>query len=305
MKTSEILNKLAGFSDLEIRENEPMCNHTSFKIGGPADVFVIPKNTTALFRLTQFAKENDVPITIIGAGSNLLASDKGIRGITVKIGANLSNISVDGDIITAESGISLAKIASVALEHSLTGFEFASGIPGSLGGAVYMNAGAYGGEMKDVIISADYMDFSGNIYTLTKEELDFSYRHSFFSDKSDFIILSSKIKLALGKKDEIKKTMSELNQRRKDKQPLSDPSAGSAFKRPVGHFAAKLIEDAGLKGYTLGGAQVSEKHSGFIINIGNATSFDVENLIRYVQKTVFEKFSVELSPEVKLIGERN
>lgn len=305
MKTSEILNKLAGFNDLEIRENEPMCNHTSFKIGGPADIFVIPKNMASLFKLTQFAKENDIYLTIIGAGSNLLVSDKGIRGITVKIGANLSNISVDGDIITAESGISLAKIASVALEHSLMGFEFASGIPGSLGGAVYMNAGAYGGEMKDVIISADYMDFSGNIHTLTKEELDFSYRHSFFSDKSDFIILSSKIKLALGKKDEIRNTMFELNQRRKDKQPLSYPSAGSAFKRPVGHFAAKLIEDAGLKGYTLGGAQVSEKHSGFIINIGNATSFDVENLIGYVQKTVFEKFGVELSPEVKLIGERN
>ncbi len=305
MKTSEILNKLAGFSDLEIYENESMCNHTSFKIGGPADIFVIPKNTASLFKLTQFAKENDIPVTIIGAGSNLLVSDKGIRGITVKIGTNLSNISVDGDIITAESGISLAKIASVALAHSLTGFEFASGIPGSLGGAVYMNAGAYGGEMKDVVISTDYMDFSGNIYTLTKEELDFSYRHSVFSEKSDFIILSSKIKLTLGKKDEIKETMCELNQRRKDKQPLSYPSAGSTFKRPVGHFAAKLIEDAGLKGYTLGGAQVSEKHSGFIINTGNATSFDVENLIHYVQKTVFEKFGVELSPEVKLIGERN
>lgn len=305
MKISGIINLIEDIDGLKILKNEPMSVHTSFKIGGNADVFVMPKSDDALASLLKRATENKIPVTVIGAGSNLLVSDSGIRGITIKIGADFSDISVNGEVINAKSGISLAKISAEALKHSLTGFEFASGIPGSLGGAVYMNAGAYGGEMCDVVISTRYMDFSGNIFTLTKDEHDFSYRHSFFSDKSDFVILSSEIKLSHGEKDEIAGKMRELNQKRKDKQPLSFPSAGSAFKRPKDGFAAKLIEDAGLKGCKIGGAEVSEKHSGFIINTGGATACDVKNLLCHVQKTVFEKFGIMLSPEVKFIGDED
>ena len=304
MKNIDILNKISDISELKIRENEPMSLHTSFKIGGESDVFVIPEDEEALKNLLKRAKEEQIPVTVIGAGSNLLVSDKGIRGITIKIAGGLNSISVCDDVITASAGVSLAKIASVALSNSLSGFEFASGIPGTLGGAVYMNAGAYGGEMKDVIISTKYIDSDGNFRVLTGEEHKFGYRTSFFHSRDDLVILSSEIKLKNGDKKEIEEKMLDLNQRRKEKQPLNYPSAGSAFKRPEGFFAAKLIEDAGLKGKRVGGAQVSEKHAGFIINTGSATAEDVLNLVSFVKDTVFAKFGVSLTPEIRFIGEK-
>lgn len=303
MKSSEICELLSNILDIKVLKDEPMKKHTSFKIGGTADVLVIPKTVEAIKEVIFKAQQNDVPITIIGAGSNILVSDKGIRGITIKIGADFSDITLEGNIITAKSGASLAKISLLAAANSLSGFEFAGGIPGSLGGAVYMNAGAYGGEMKDVVIKTEYMDYSGNIFALSADEHEFGYRHSFFSDKDDFIILSSKISLTPSDEKTIKDKIKDLNDRRKEKQPLNYPSAGSAFKRPEGFFAAKLIEEAGLKGKSIGDAEVSEKHAGFIINKGSATAEDVLNLINYVKKIVLEKHGVMLDAEIKLIGE--
>ena len=305
MKTSEILDVIKDIKDIEILTDEPMSLHTSFKIGGLADVIALPKSEEQIATLLKRAKENEIPITVIGAGSNLLVSDLGIRGLTIKLGTPFSEITAKGNIINAKSGASLAKIASVALKNSLSGFEFASGIPGSLGGAVYMNAGAYGGEMKDVVIKTRYMDFEGNIFVLENDEHDFSYRHSFFQGKDDLIILSSEIKLEKGEKSEIEAKMLELNKKRKEKQPLNFPSAGSAFKRPAHGYAAQLIDEAGLKGKKIGGAMVSEKHSGFIVNDGNATTKDVEELLSFVKKVVYEKFNIELNPEVRKIGEEN
>jgi len=304
LKNIDILNKINDISGLKIRENEPMSLHTSFKIGGTSDVFAVPESKDALKCLIKRAKEEQIPVTVIGAGSNLLVSDKGIRGITIKIATGLTKAYVKDDFIYADSGVSLAKIASLALKNSLTGFEFASGIPGTLGGAVYMNAGAYGGEMKDVVVKSEYLDEKANIKTIIGDSHEFGYRSSFFHSKDDLVILSSEIKLQKGDKKEIEEKMADLNQRRKDKQPLNFPSAGSAFKRPEGYFAAKLIEDAGLKGKSVGGAQVSEKHSGFIINTGSATAEDVLGLLRLVKETVFEKFGVILTPEIKFIGEK-
>ena len=305
MKTSEIIDIIKDIKNLEILTDEPMTKHTSFKIGGLADVMVLPKTEEQIAELLKRAKMHKIPVTVIGAGSNLLVSDLGIRGLTIKLGSPFSEITAEGDIINAKSGASLAKIASVALKNSLSGFEFASGIPGTLGGAVYMNAGAYGGEMKDVVIKTRFMDFEGNIFTLENDEHDFSYRHSFFDGKDDLIILSSEIKLQKGEKSEIEAKMLELNKKRKEKQPLNYPSAGSAFKRPAHGYAAQLIEEAGLKGKKIGGAMVSKKHSGFIVNDGNATAKDVEELIEFVKKAVYDKFKVELNPEVRKIGEEN
>lgn len=302
MKTDYILTKIKDIDGLKISTDEPMSAHTSFKIGGPADVFVIPETEEAILKLLFCAKKENLPLTVIGSGSNLLVSDEGIRGITLKISSSFSDVCVHGEKIVAKSGASLAKIASAAQNHSLSGFEFASGIPGSLGGAIYMNAGAYGGEMADVIKSVTYVKTGGEIVIAKNEDLSFSYRHSAFCDHQDFVILSAEIELKKGSKDEIKEKMHELNQKRKEKQPLNFPSAGSAFKRPEGYFAAKLIEDAGLKGFSVGGAEVSEKHSGFIINKGGATASDVISLVCHIKKTVKEKFGVELYPEIKFVG---
>ncbi len=285
---------------LKICADEPMKLHTSFKIGGCADVFVSPKSESEIVLTMKLLKENGTPVTVIGNGSNLLVSDDGVEGVVVCIGRDFSDVSCDGEIITAASGALLSRIANVALENSLSGFEFASGIPGSLGGAVVMNAGAYDGEMKDVVVASRYLTFAGEIRECINEEHHFAYRHSRF--ESGDIILSSKIKLTKGNPDEIKAKMRELNERRKDKQPLEYPSAGSAFKRPAGYFAAKLIDDAGLKGYRIGGAGVSDKHCGFIVNYGDATARDVKDVIEYVQKTVKEKSGVCLEPEIRMIG---
>lgn len=293
---ADLLNLVPG---IEAVTDESMKKHTSFKIGGPADVFIAPKSEEEILETLKYLKENNLPYTIIGNGSNLLVADSGIRGCVVSIGKNFSHLSCIDDTIYASSGTLLSRIASLAAENELTGFEFASGIPGSLGGAIVMNAGAYGGEMKDVVVTTKYIDADGNIRTCTRAEHEFLYRHSRF--KNGEVILSSSIKLKKGNPLEIKATMADLASRRKEKQPIELPSAGSTFKRPEGYFAAKLIDDAGLRGYRIGGAMVSEKHCGFVVNIDNATCKDVTDLIGHIQAVVFEKFGVRLETEVKLI----
>ena len=294
-----ITNKILG----EVSLNVSLKEHTSFKIGGTADLFVCPNNLMELIHVLNILKENNVSYFLLGAGSNLLISDKGIRGAVIKLGDGFDYAHAKGDYILAGAGVSLAKLSTCAKNAELTGLEFASGIPGSLGGALFMNAGAYGGEMKDVVTEVSYIDKDGTVKTIPCAECDFGYRKSIFSS-SDKIIISAKITLEKGNKEEILKTMRELNAKRKEKQPLEYPSAGSTFKRPEGHFAGALIEEAGLKGHSIGGAQVSEKHAGFIINTGDATASDVCELIEHVKKTVFEKSGVELEPEVKITGEK-
>lgn len=284
---------------MNIVYNELLKNHTSFKIGGPADEFCSVTSVDEIRDLVEYAKEKNIPVTIMGNGSNLLVSDKGIRGLVIKLAKGFDEITIDGTKIVSQSGILLSKLSNLALKAGLTGLEFASGIPGTLGGAVCMNAGAYDGEMKDVVKKVVYY-MDGKIQET--ENLDFSYRHSVFSD-TDAIVLSVEMELKEGKYEEIKAKMEDFSQRRSDKQPLSQPSAGSTFKRPTGYFAAKLIEDAGLKGYKIGGAMVSDKHAGFVVNTGDATCDDVVKLIRHIQNVVLGEFGVELETEVKLLGE--
>ena len=284
-------------------ENEPMSAHTTFRIGGPADMFVSVRSISEVRELIKAAKETMTPFMVIGNGSNMLVSDKGIRGLVIHIGKDLSDISVSGNIITAQAGALMSKVASEALRAELTGFETLSGIPGSLGGGLFMNAGAYGGEIKNVVKSVTYRDESGEIYTVSNEECKFSYRHSIFCDGGKYI-LSAELELKKGDPSEIKAAMDDYNNRRKEKQPLSMPSAGSTFKRPEGYFAGRLIEDCGLKGYRVGGAMISDLHAGFVVNTGNATASDVMTLIDDVRDMVRKKFGVELEPEVRLIGER-
>lgn len=284
-------------------ENEPMSAHTTFRIGGPADMFVSVRSISEMRELIKAAKETMTPFMVIGNGSNMLVSDKGIRGLVIHIGKDLSDISVSGNIITAQAGALMSKVASEALRAELTGFETLSGIPGSLGGGLFMNAGAYGGEIKNVVKSVTYIDESGEIYTVSNEECKFSYRHSIFCDGGKYI-LSAELELKKGDPSEIKAAMDDYNNRRKEKQPLSMPSAGSTFKRPEGYFAGRLIEDCGLKGYRVGGAMISDLHAGFVVNTGNATASDVMTLINDVRDMVRKKFGVELEPEVRLIGER-
>lgn len=285
--------------------NEPLKKHTTFRIGGAADLLVTPQSEEQLIKLFKYIKENCIRYVIIGNGSNLLFSDEGYRGIVVKIGSELSSIEAipceNGMIINAGAGTLLSKLALFACENSLTGLEFASGIPGNVGGAVLMNAGAYDGEISQVLVRSTYLDCE-NLSVCTKnfDEHDFSYRHSSY-ENDGYLILSASFLLKKGNKEDILSKMKDLNNRRITKQPLEFPSAGSTFKRPVGLFAGKLIEDANLKGYTVGGAKVSEKHCGFVINTGNATCDDVLGVIKYVQNTVFAKFGVELETEVKII----
>lgn len=294
-------------------QDEPMKKHTTFRIGGPADYYAEP-DMSQISKLIEMAKAYDMPVTVIGNGSNLLVGDKGIRGLVIGIGKGLSEIEVteavaqqstaqdNGHIITAGAGAILAAVAAKAAEASLSGLEFASGIPGSVGGAVVMNAGAYGGEIKDVLIDATVLTAEGELKTVTRDELDLSYRHSIVPEKG-YIVLSAGFRLIPKPKDEIKSYMAELRTKRVEKQPLEYPSAGSTFKRPEGYFAGKLIMDAGLRGYSVGDAQVSQKHCGFVVNKGEATAADVLTLIKDVQETVLKQFGVKLEPEVKMIGE--
>lgn len=283
-------------------ENEPMKKHTTFKIGGPADMYVSVGSIDELSELLKLAKETQTPYTVIGNGSNILVGDNGIRGLVIEIGSNLAYCEADGDKIYAQAGALLSKIASLAAANSLSGMEEISGIPGTLGGGIYMNAGAYGGEIKNVIKNVTYVDTDGEIITVTGDECNFGYRQSIFTDGKKFVV-SAELDLKKDDKTAISERMADFRKRRCDKQPLAYPSAGSTFKRPEGYFAGALIEQAGLKGYGIGGACVSDLHAGFIINCGDATAKDVLDLISYVQKTVYDKFGVTLEPEVRLLGE--
>lgn len=282
--------------------NEAMKYHTSFKLGGPADIFIEPDDTAGLVEAVRTLREKNIPYYIIGNGSNLLVSDKGLRGAVIKIGEKFAGVSIEGDRITAECGILLSSLSKIAARNKLAGMEFASGIPGTLGGAVSMNAGAYGGEMKDIVEWVEVLDRNLELKRLNNSEMEFGYRKSVV-EPNKYIVLRCCLRLRLGDPEEINSVMAELTEKRKSKQPLHLPSAGSTFKRPEGYFAGKLIEDAGLKGFSVGGAQVSELHCGFVVNNGNATAQDVYNLIRYVQKTVYDKFKVNLDTEVKILGE--
>lgn len=282
--------------------DEPMSRHTTFRIGGPADLYVTVSTPEQLVDLRRLAADNDVPVQLIGNGSNLLVSDEGIRGIVVRLDGEFCEVEYIGDdTIRAGAGASLSNLCLTALEQGLTGMEFAWGIPGTIGGAAFMNAGAYGGEMKDVVTEVEYITADGYIDTLTNEQCGFEYRGSIFQ-QSDCVVTAVTVKLKDGNADEIKATMDDILGRRKSKQPLDMPSAGSTFKRPEGHFAGGLIEQCQLKGCSVGGAQVSEKHAGFVVNKGGATCQDVLDLIKHIQKTVLEQTGVELECEVKAIG---
>lgn len=280
--------------------DEPMSRHTSFKIGGPADLLATPSNEAELCNLLKRAKENNIPVTLVGNGSNLLVRDKGIRGLVIKLGNMLNTIEAGENSITFGSGVSLALASKKAAELGFTGMEFAVGIPGSIGGAVYMNAGAYGGEFKDVVISCKCLDKDGNIIILNTDELDFSYRHSIFTD-SEYCILGATIKLNIGNSQSIKEKMNTNLKARSDKQPLDYPSAGSTFKRPQGSYASLLIDNCKLKGFRVGDAQISEKHAGFVINIGNASCDDVLKLMNEVKNRVLNQTGFVLEPEIKII----
>ena len=285
-----------------VLEQESMKKHTTFRIGGPADIFAAPDTMQKAAQVIQICREQKVPFYVIGNGSNLLVSDKGYRGVVVQIYKNLSEIKVEGDVVTAQAGAMLSVIAKKALAASLTGFEFASGIPGTIGGASVMNAGAYGGEMRDVLQEVTVLTKDGHIRSVAAGELKLGYRYSVIPE-NEWIVLEAKLKLAHGDYDKIKSRMEELKEQRVSKQPLELPSAGSTFKRPEGYFAGKLIMDTGLRGFSVGGAQVSEKHCGFVVNTGDATAADVRGLISEVSKRVKEQFGVTLEPEVKMLGE--
>lgn len=284
------------------RENEPMKAHTSFRIGGPADILVIPSDAIQLEKVVKEVRTEGIPLTIIGNGSNVLVKDKGIRGVVVKLGNALRSMECSGDKLTAEAGVSLAAISNKAAACGLTGLEFAVGIPGSLGGAVFMNAGAYDGEMRKVVAQVTVLTVDGKIEVLSNEDLEFGYRHSSIQDNGA-IIISVEMQLAIGDIDEIRAKMADFTNRRTTKQPLDIPNAGSMFRRPPGYYAGTLIEEAGLKGYMVGDAQVSTKHAGFVVNVGNATAADVLRLIEEVQDKVYAYAGVRLEPEVRIYGE--
>ena len=282
--------------------DEPMSSHTTFRIGGPADIFTMPEDKQQIADVVKLCKNEQIPFFVLGNGSNLLVSDKGYRGVIIQMDRNMSEITVEGKQIRACAGALLSSVAVAAKNASLTGFEFAGGIPGTLGGAVVMNAGAYGGEMKDVLKEAVVLTGEGEILTIPVEELEMGYRTSIIKT-SGYLVLEAVISLEEGDQEEIRSRMKELSDRRTEKQPLDFPSAGSTFKRPEGYFAGKLIMDSGLRGCRIGGAQVSEKHCGFVINAGGATAKDVRALMDHVIHTVHEKFGVTLEPEVKFLGE--
>ena len=286
----------------KVRINEPMNRHTTFRIGGPADYFLLPSSSEEVKGILEICKEESLQYFILGNGSNLLVSDEGYRGVIIQLYRNYGGLTVEGTEIRAGAGVLLSQIAAAARNESLTGFEFAGGIPGTLGGAVVMNAGAYGGELKDVLKEAVVMDREGNIFTVPVEKLAMGYRTSLVKT-AGYLVLEAVIFLKKGSQEEIRDTMKDLADRRISKQPLEYPSAGSTFKRPEGYFAGKQIMDAGLRGYQVGGAQVSEKHCGFVINKGNATAADVCRLMADVQAKVQEQFGVTLEPEVKFLGD--
>ena len=285
-----------------IYKDEPMRKQTTFRIGGNADYFVVPKTEEEIRNVICLCKEERMPYYILGNGSNLLVSDKGYRGVIIEICKKMNEICVEGNFLKVQAGALLSKVGSAALDAGLAGFEFASGIPGTMGGAVFMNAGAYGGEMKDILTEVTVLDENNEVRVLKKEELELGYRTSIVAKKG-YVVLSAKVELKKGNQMEIRERMNELKVQRTAKQPLEYPSAGSTFKRPEGYFAGKLIADAGLRGFQVGGAQVSEKHCGFVINKENATAADIVELMRQIIERVQTEFGVKLEPEVKKLGE--
>ena len=288
----------------KIKQNEPMKNHTSFKIGGTADLFLKVATIEELMQAIEYAKTKKIPIYFIGNGSNLLVTDKGIRGLVVKI--DIQNISIqkaeNSVKVTVGAGYKMIALARELLNQEITGFEEFAGIPGTIGGAIYMNAGAYGKEMKDIVISTKCMDLNGKIFILSNKEQEFTYRNRIF-EKNNYIILETTLKLKKGIKNEIENKMTKLLKERKEKQPIEYPSAGSTFKRQEGIITAKLIDECGLKGYSIGGAKVSEKHAGFVVNSNNATAKDVLDLIKYIKEKVYEKYGIKIEEELRIIGE--
>ena len=300
--SDEIVTRLINITGKDnVRINEPMKNHTTFKIGGPAQYYVTPESVTQIQEVVSLCKDKNIPLHVIGNGSNILVGDDGVDGVVLALFNTFSDYEIKDNVITAQAGMSLIKLAVIALREGLTGLEFASGIPGSVGGAVYMNAGAYDGQMKDVVTSVTVLDEAGDIRILGRDELDMGYRTSTVA-KHNMIVLQVIIELKAGDKEQIKDRMNQLSELRKQKQPLEYPSAGSTFKRPEGYFAGKLIADAGLKGYSIGGAAVSEKHAGFVVNMGGATAKDVVELTDYIKKRIIEQFGVTLELEIKKIG---
>ena len=286
----------------QILEEEPMKKHTTFRIGGPAEYLILPQTTEEIADVIKLCRQEEIPWYIVGNGSNLLVADEGVRGVVIQLLRNFNQIQVEGCQIRMQAGAQNAAVAKRALDASLTGFEFAAGIPGTIGGAVVMNAGAYGGEMKDILKEVTVLDPNGMIRTIPAEELELGYRTSIIARKG-YVVLEAVIVLKTGDPKEIKAAMDELKEKRVTKQPLEYPSAGSTFKRPEGYFAGKLIMDAGLRGFSVGGAQISEKHCGFVINKDNATAKDVTELMDETKKIVMEKFGVALEPEVKRLGQ--
>ncbi|MCK8620565.1 UDP-N-acetylmuramate dehydrogenase [Apilactobacillus kunkeei] len=286
---------------IKLLKNEPLSKYTFTETGGPADLVAFPKNTEEVRELLAMTKRDNLPITVLGNASNLIIKDGGIRGLVIIL-TEMNEITSHDDLVIAQAGARYIDTTIVAQKHGLTGMEFAAGIPGSIGGAVFMNAGAYGGETAEVIESVTVLTPENEIKTLSNSELDFGYRHSAVQDQDD-IVLEATFKLSTGDKDEIQAEMDRLNELRESKQPLDLPSCGSVFKRPEGYFAGKLIHDAGLQGYQSGGAQVSKKHAGFIVNIDNATATDYLNVIKHVQETVYAKNKVHLETEVRIIGQ--
>lgn len=298
----EFYKKLESIlTEEQVKIEEPMKNHTTFRVGGPAAYFVMPRTAEEVAKVTELCAQENVPYYIVGNGSNLLVSDQGYEGVIIQIYKQMNRVEITENEIHAQAGALLSMIANRAMEAELTGFEFAAGIPGTLGGACVMNAGAYGGEMKDVLETVTVLTRDGDVKTLTKDELELGYRTSVIA-KKDYIVLSAVIRLENGKKEEIKAVMDDLKEKRITKQPLEYPSAGSTFKRPEGYFAGKLIQDAGLRGFQVGGAQVSEKHCGFVVNKDQATAADVMNLMNQVSDKVYEMSGVRLEPEVKRLG---
>lgn len=305
MNLEKLIDNL-NISKEKIKYNEPMAKHTSFKIGGPAQCFINAESVEEIKQICKVASKNDINLTIIGNGSNLLVTDNGINGIVVKVNIKKFELEFSNDDVSliVGAGNKLGEIAQKLLRNEITGFEFAAGIPGTIGGAVRMNAGAYGKEMKDIVETVKYMDYDGNIYEKSNKDLEFEYRKSMFA-KNKFIILEAKLKLQKGNAQDIKDKMLEFEQSRREKQPLEFPSAGSTFKRGTDFITAKLIDDAGLKGYRVGGAMVSTKHAGFVINENNATAQDVLSLVKHIKQEVYKKFNKKIELEIQVIGEES
>lgn len=300
MKQSLYSQLVAIVGEPYVKEKEPMSRYTTFHVGGCAEFLVLPETIEQIKEIIQLAKKEEVPYLLLGNGSNMLVSDQGVSGIVIRF-QRFQKMEVNGEEITAQAGVSLALLGKTACKHSLTGLEFAAGIPGTLGGAIRMNAGAYGGEMKDVVTEVTVLTEDGVVAELPAEQLGFAYRKSVVEEKN-YVVLEVKMKLQQGNEDEIRNYMDQLSKQRREKQPLEYASAGSTFKRPEGHFAGKLIQDAGLRGFAIGDAMVSEKHCGFVINRKNATAKEIVDVMKYVQKEVKDKFDVLLEPEVRFIG---